>query len=146
MAKKIDYYGAHEPYLEAVARALRSAGFRVAEWWGNPDDPRHGAIVLTTDAQRLMLLWHEETGWARGWERVEGRSEPTDLRESSLDLLDEPQRVVAWVRSVLDGTNNDRHLLGLGTRFRDADDEDEDETFETQLRQYWPRGAVPRES
>lgn len=136
MTQKIDHYNAHKPYLEAVARTLTEAGLVVEDYWADPNDPRDGAIAIATseDEKPLMLVWQEETGWVRG--REDDHGELKNLYESGLDLLASPQSVVIWVRAVLAGTDNGPILLGMGGRFRDADDEDT--TFETELHQYWP--------
>lgn len=122
----------HEPYLTAVADALRAGGLDVTDVVANPDDPMNGAITVNDPGHRpLVLAWTEESGWYRGREGEGGVLD--QLYDSPLDLLATPDDVVGWVRTVLDGTAADDRLVGHGGVFRNFDDEDD---FADQLRAY----------
>lgn len=113
----------HEPYVNAVADALRAAGHAVTEVVANPDDPMNGAITIDDPGRRpLVLGWNEERGWFRG--REAAHCVVVDLHDSPLDLLATPDDVVGWTRSVLDGTAKDSPIFGMGGLFRNFDDED----------------------
>ncbi|MER7331777.1 MULTISPECIES: DUF6292 family protein [unclassified Micromonospora] len=69
------WYRAHVPYIRAVARALAAAGFPVADWDADPNQPRDGNIALdltrqgTIDGQPIWshdevnVGWNEDRGW-----------------------------------------------------------------------------------
>src|SRR5205807_8795714 len=102
----IDYHRAHESYIGAVVDALRAAGIAVADWLADPNDPRDGAIQLGEPgddddfAEEKWIGWDEQSGWMYGVDK-DGRSGLSGIRWAQLDVLPEPEAVVAWVREVL---------------------------------------------
>lgn len=69
------YHRAHEAYIKAIADALESTAFAVADWYADPNDPRDGAIQLdlqwATRSDGEPIWPHDEVwvGWSedRGW-------------------------------------------------------------------------------
>lgn len=65
----------HEAYIGAVADALEKAGFPVADWWADDNDPRDGWIGFDVEKQGTIdggPVWpYDEVGvgWSenRGW-------------------------------------------------------------------------------
>lgn len=148
MTRTIRYHTAHEPYLAAVADALRQDGIAVEDYSAEPDDPRCGSVTIAAQPSSrrfgdhlLVLVWHEETGWKRGTEDPDGHGQLRTLSDSPVDLLAAPTEIATWVRAVLAGTDNDQPLIGRGGYYRYFDDEDKG--FEARLRAYWPAGAMP---
>ncbi|GII86607.1 hypothetical protein Ssi03_45970 [Sphaerisporangium siamense] len=122
----------HEPYIRAVAEALRAADVPVASWHGNPDDPRNGAIILhLDDTSETALVWDEERGWAHGTGRGDGRL--NHLEWICDDVLPEPAEVVHAVR------REEGHVRGYDLPwYRDSEDGDD---FHERLAAYRPAGS-----
>ena len=87
MTSQVDYHDAHDAYIDAVAEALRAAGFRTVLWWGDANDPRDGWIEVSPigayrSQTQVGLGWQEERGWHvltvkedAGWNKRGGHSE-----------------------------------------------------------------------
>lgn len=123
----------HEPYLTAVADALRNAGHIVIDVEAHPDALRAGAIELAVGHQpgltsTTALVWHEEEGWALAAAGDDGL-----IRWAwplGCDVLAEPAAVAAGLRALLAGDLTRGRLRTLPT-LRDA--AADDDGFEERL-------------
>ena len=130
---ELDYHDAHGPYIKAVVTALEAAGFAVADWFADPDDPRHGCIALAESngrGDRHFIVWDEARGWAYGTGAQGGRI--AGVGWICLDVLPEPSEVVEAVRKCMAGDYSEASLSGAAYR----DWSDEDDGFEAELRAY----------
>lgn len=124
---RVDDEDLHRPYVDAVARALKSAGLPVGDWWAQPGDVRSGGFGVAESALvgtplaggSLWLGWSEESGWYLTASAADVRG--MDVGWSGLAVVCEPGDVVAWVRGVLDGT---RALELRRPQLREADQDD----------------------
>lgn len=104
-AAGLDYHGAHEPYLAAVAYELTRAGIDWEDWNADANEPRDGAIQLSDplDWDELYISWNEE----RGWFAVPFSDREQSLGDCTQDLgvgrLAEPHEVARAVRELIGG-------------------------------------------
>lgn len=105
----LDYHGAHEPYMAAVAATLTAAGFTVTGWEADTGEPREGVITVAAGADHLALSWSDTAGWhARtpGPDLAVFGPQARALRASGapLPLAAEPARVVTAAARLLGRT------------------------------------------
>ncbi|WP_037612334.1 DUF6292 family protein [Streptomyces albus] len=128
---------AHEPYIQAVTKALDAAGLTVADWGGEDDETRTAWITLdpAVTSQHypgydITLTWTEERGWSFGW--GEPASDRIDwIGDLHTGVLPTPTTVVSVVRVALE--HQRPSVTGPWSRYRYCGDEDD---FEQQLMAY----------
>lgn len=100
---KVGYHDAHAAYLDAVADALRGAGFEPTDWWADPNDPRDGWIEIRpvgvyADFDEVGLGWSEDRGWhvlAVDKRRAGMREDARYVFDVTPSRIPSPQTVVA---------------------------------------------------
>lgn len=146
---------AHEPYVQAVADALDANGFKTADWFADPNNPRDGNIQLDLTQQgsidgkpiwssdEVHVAWDEDRGW-----RILHVTDPQG-RDSrwiawlGLARVASPLSVVA---AVAEGAGLNVELVGddhpdVDFPEHDCQDDDEDIPFELALCHYRPASA-----
>lgn len=139
----------HEAYIGAVAAALEAAGFAVADWHADDNDPRDGWIGFDMDRQGRIdgkPLWaYDEVGvgWSedRGWHLL--TIDDPHGRDSRFVTEFAIARVASPVTVVLEVAEQAGLTLQLDddghpdADFPEHTFEDDDPEFEAALAHYW---------
>jgi hypothetical protein len=149
----ISYHLAHEPYIEAVARAVQAFGVELADWAASPPagDNRHGlrsghlqaAPPLGPDRNQqkggLLFTWDEEDGWSCGECADHYSGQLIYISYFGGGVLPAPETVADVITRLAAGEDSSSgFFVKRGPRYRAFTDDD---GFEAELAAYHPHEA-----